>query len=83
MITKGKEILHDLFYLLMDELVVRKSCNLFPRYYRPIAEECLQKGEFEAARAVCNFLALLTDQDALRLHSLLKGAKVSSIFDLL
>jgi len=25
----------------------------------------------------------LTDQDALRLHSLLKGAKVSSIFDLL
>ncbi len=83
MITKGKEILHDLFYLLMDELVVRKSCNLFPRYYRSIAEECLQKGEFEAARAVCNFLALLTDQDALRLHSLLKGAKVSSIFDML
>jgi dGTPase len=83
MITKGKEILHDLFYLLMEELVERKSCNLFPRYYRPIAEECLEKGELEAARAVCNFLALLTDQDALRLHSLLKGAKVSSIFDLL
>jgi dGTPase len=83
MITKGKEILHDLFYLLLEELVVRKSCNLFPRYYRPIAEECLQKGELESARGVCNFLALLTDQDALRLHSLLKGAKVSSIFDLL
>jgi dGTPase len=83
MITKGKEILHDLFYLLLEELVDRKSCNLFPRYYRSIAEECLERGELEAARAVCNFLALLTDQDALRLHALLKGAKVSSIFDLL
>ncbi|NWG12408.1 MAG: dNTP triphosphohydrolase [Acidobacteria bacterium] len=84
MSTKGKEILHDLFSLLMQELVGRRSCALFPRYYRPIVEQCLQRGgELEAARAVCNFLALLTDMDALRLHSLLRGSKASSIFDLL
>ena len=84
MSTKGKEVLHDLFYLLMEELVRRRSCTLFPRYYRPIVEECLKRGgELEAARAVCNFLALLTDMDALRLHSLLRGSKSSSIFDLL
>jgi hypothetical protein len=37
----------------------------------------------EAARGVCNFLALLTDMDAIRLHSLLRGSQASSIFDLL
>ena len=84
MSTKGKEVLHDLFHLLMEELVERRSCALFPRYYRPIVEECLERGgELEAARAVCNFLALLTDLDALRLHSLLRGSKASSVFDLL
>ncbi len=84
MSTKGKEILQDLFSLLIGELVSRRSCVLFPRYYRSIIEECLERGgELEAARAVCNFLALLTDMDALRLHSLLRGSKASSIFDLL
>jgi dGTPase len=83
MSTKGKEILHELFNLLREELVERKSCALFPRYYRPIAEECLEKGEAEATRAVCNFLALLTDMDALRMHALLRGSKASSIFDML
>jgi dGTPase len=83
MTTKGKEILHDLFYLLLGELVEKKSDALFPRYYRPIIEESMGKGEAEAARAVCNFLALLTDMDALRLHALLRGSKASSIFDLL
>ena len=83
MSTKGKEILHELFNLLREELVERKSCALFPRYYRPIAEECLEKGEAEATRAVCNFLALLTDMDALRMHALLRGPKASSIFDML
>jgi dGTPase len=83
MTTKGKEILHDLFYLLLGELVEKKSYALFPRYYRPIAEESMGRGEPEAARAVCNFLALLTDMDALRLHALLRGPKASSVFDLL
>jgi dGTPase len=83
MSTKGREILHDLFHLLMGELVEKRSCALFPRHYRPIVETALQRGELEAARAVCNFLALLTDMDALRLHSLLRGSKASSIFDLL
>jgi dGTPase len=83
MTTKGKEILHDLFYLLLGELVEKKSYVLFPRYYRPIIEESMGKGESEAARAVCNFLALLTDMDALRLHALLRGSKASSVFDLL
>jgi dGTPase len=83
MSTKGKEILHDLFYLLLSELVERKSYALFPRYYRPIIEESMDKGEPEAARGVCSFLALLTDMDALRLHALLRGSKASSIFDLL
>ncbi len=83
MTTKGKEILHDLFYLLVGELVEKKSDALFPRYYRPIIEESMGKGEVEAARGVCNFLALLTDMDALRLHALLRGSKASSIFDLL
>ncbi len=84
MSTKGKEVLHDLFHLLMEELVERKSCALFPRYYRTIVEECLERGgELEAARAVCNFLALLTDLDALRLHSLLRGSKASSVLDML
>jgi dGTPase len=83
MTTKGKEILHDLFYLLVGELVEKKSDAVFPRYYRPIIEESMGKGEVEAARGVCNFLALLTDMDALRLHALLRGSKASSIFDLL
>jgi dGTPase len=83
MTTKGKEILHDLFYLLVGELVEKQSDALFPRYYRPIIAESMGKGECEAARGVCNFLALLTDMDALRLHALLRGSKASSIFDLL
>jgi dGTPase len=83
MSTKGKEILHDLFDLLLGELVEKKNVALFPRYYRPIIEESMGKGELEAARGVCNFLALLTDMDALRLHSLLRGSKSSSIFDLI
>jgi len=83
MSTKGKEILHDLFDLLLGELVDKKNVALFPRYYRPIVEESMAKGELEAARGVSNFLALLTDMDALRLHSLLRGSKSSSIFDLI
>ncbi len=83
MSTKGREVLRDLFHLLMEEVVHKKSVTLFPRYYRPIIENCLGGGEFEAARAVCNFLALLTDMDALRLHALLRGSKASSIFDLI
>lgn len=83
MSTKGKEILHDLFYLLLAEVVEKQSDAIFPRYYRPIIEECMGRGEMEAARSVCNFLALLTDMDALRLHALLRGSKTSSIFDLI
>jgi dGTPase len=83
MMTKGKDILKDLFYLLVEELVEKESDALFPHYYRPIIAESLGKGETEAARGVCNFLALLTDMDALRLHARLRGSKVSSIFDLL
>ena len=82
MTAKGKEILSDLFRLLMDEIVERQSCVLFPRYYRPTIEEAMRKGELESARAVCNFLALLTDMDALRLHSALRGSKGSTLFDL-
>jgi dGTPase len=81
MSTKGREILRDLFQLLMEEVIEKRSMDLFPRYYRPIIEECLGGGQMEAARAVCNFLALLTDMDALRFHSLLRGSKASSIFD--
>jgi len=81
MSTKGREILRDLFQLLMEEVLKKKSVALFPRYYRPIIEECLGGGQMEAGRAVCNFLALLTDMDALRLHALLRGSKASSIFD--
>ncbi len=83
MSTKGKEVLSDLFHLLLQELTEKKSFALFPRSYRPIIEECMGKGELEAARGVCNFLALLTDMDALRLHALLRGSKASSIFDLI
>jgi dGTPase len=79
--TKGREILRDLFQLLLEEVLDKKSVALFPRYYRPIVEECLDGGQMEAARAVCNFLALMTDMDALRLHALLRGSKGSSIFD--
>jgi dGTPase len=81
MSTKGREILRDLFQLLLEEVLEKKSVALFPRYYRPIIEECLEGGAKEAARAVCNFLALMTDRDALRLHDLLRGSKASSIFD--
>jgi dGTPase len=81
MSTKGREILRDLFQLLLEEVLGKKSVSLFPRYYRPIVEECLKGGRTEAARAVCNFLALMTDMDALRLHALLRGSKASSIFD--
>ena len=81
MSTKGREILRDLFQLLMQEVLEKKSVALFPRYYRPIIEECFGGGQMEAGRAVCNFLALLTDMDALRLHALLRGSKASSVFD--
>ncbi len=81
MSTKGRELLRDLFHLLMEEVLEKNSVALFPRYYRPIIEESLEGGQMEAARAVCNFLALLTDMDALRFHSLLRGSKSSSIFD--
>ena len=81
MSTKGREILRDLFQLLMGEVLDKKSVALFPRYYRPIIEDSLEGGQMEAARAVCNFLALLTDMDALRFHALLRGSKASSIFD--
>jgi dGTPase len=81
MSTKGREMLRDLFHLLLEEVLKKKSVALFPRYYRPIIEESLGKGQGEAARAVCNFLALMTDMDALRLHALLRGSKASSIFD--
>jgi len=81
MSTKGREILRDLFHLLLDEVLKKKSVVLFPRYCRPIIENCLGKGPAEAARAVCNFLALMTDMDALRLHALLRGSKASSVFD--
>jgi dGTPase len=83
MSMKGKEIVRELFYLLLGELVQKKSFAIFPRYYRPIIQKCMAKGELEAARGVCNFLALLTDMDALRLHSLLRGSKYSSVFDLI
>jgi dGTPase len=83
MSTKGREILRELFQLLLGEVVEKESSALFPRYYRSIIEECFGRGQLEAARAVCNFLALLTDMDALRLHSLLRGSKASSIFDLI
>jgi dGTPase len=82
MSTKGREILRELFQLLLGE-VEKESSALFPRYYRPIIEECFGGGQLEAARAVCNFLALLTDMDALRLHALLRGSKASSVFDLI
>jgi len=81
MSAKGREILRDLFQLLMVEVLEKRSVALFPRYYRPIIEDCLGGGQMEAARAVCNFLALMTDMDALRFHDLLRGSKASSIFD--
>ncbi len=83
MSTKGKEILRDLFHLLLAELVEKKSLALFPLFYRPVIEECLAGGELRAARGVCDFLAQLTDMDALRLHALLRGSKASSMFDLM
>jgi dGTPase len=79
--TKGREILRDLFGLFLEEVLDKKSVALFPRYYRPIIEEGISRGLDETARAVCNFLALMTDMDALRLHALLRGSKTSSIFD--
>ncbi|MDR1727666.1 MAG: dNTP triphosphohydrolase [Acidobacteriota bacterium] len=79
--TKGREILRDLFHLFMEEALEKRSTALFPRYYRPAVEESLDGGRDAVARAVCNFLALMTDMDALRLHDLLRGSKTSSIFD--
>jgi dGTPase len=79
--TKGREILSDLFHLFLEEVLEKRSVALFPRYYRPIVEEGMSRGLGETARAVCNFLALMTDMDALRLHALLRGSKTSSIFD--
>ena len=79
--TKGREILRDLFHLFLEEALEKRSVALFPRYYRPIVEEGLNSGLDETARAVCNFLALMTDMDALRLHALLRGSKTSSLFD--
>ena len=80
--TKGREILRELFHLFLEEAIEKRSVALFPRYYRPIVEEGLNKGLDETARVVCNFLALMTDMDALRLHALLRGSKTtSSVFD--
>ena len=79
--TKGREILRDLFRLLLEEVTEKRSVALFPRYYRPIVEDGMNRGMDGTARAVCNFLALMTDTDALRLHALLLGSKTSSIFD--
>jgi dGTPase len=81
--AKGREILTDLFHLLTGEILEKNSLALFPRSYRPVIRECLGKGESAAARGVCNFLALLTDMDALRLHAIFRGSKNSSIFDLI
>jgi len=79
--TKGQEVLRDLFNLFLEEVLEKRSVALFPRYYRPIVEESINIGLNETARAVCNFLALMTDMDALRLYALLRGSKTSSIFD--
>jgi len=79
--TKGREILRDLFHLFLEEVMEKRSVALFPRYYRPIAENGMNRGLDETARAVCNFLALMTDMDALRMHALLRGSKTSSVFD--
>ena len=81
MSTKGREILRDLFHLLLEEVLEKKSVALFPDITGLLLKECFGRGQMEAARAVCNFLALLTDMDALRLHALLRGSKASSIFD--
>ena len=79
--TKGREILRDLFHLFFEEVVEKRSVALFPRHYRPIVEDGMNRGVEETARAVCNFLALMTDTDALRMHALLRGSKTSSVFD--
>jgi len=79
--TKGRETLRDLFHLFLEEVLEKRNVALFPRYYRPVVEESMGKGLDETARAVCNFLALMTDMDALRLHALLRGSKYSSVFD--
>jgi dGTPase len=80
--TRGGEILRRLFEVLLDDLLIRKSSALFPRYYRPIIDACTGAGGLELARSVCNFLALLTDMDAVRLYASLEGSRPSSIFDL-
>jgi len=79
--AKGREILRDLFQMLLGEVLEKKNVVLFPRYYRPIVEESMSDGPNEAARAICNFLALMTDMDALRFHALLRGSKGISLFD--
>jgi len=78
---RGREILRDLFSLFLEEVLEKRSVALFPRYYRPIIEDGINGGLEETARAVCNFLALMTDMDALRLHTLLLGSKTSLLFD--
>jgi dGTPase len=45
MSAKGREILRDLFHLLMEEVIEKRSVVLFPRYYRPLIEECLDGGQ--------------------------------------
>ncbi len=79
---KGKVILKELFDVLLEEVLVGKNSALFPSYYRPIIDACTASGELEVARGVCNFLALLTDMDALRLYASLHGSKPATIFDL-
>ena len=81
MTARGKEILRDLFHLLMVELVERENQEVIPRYYWPLIRDYLGKGETEAARGICNFLALLTDMDAVRLHNQLRGLDSPSLFD--
>ena len=78
---RGREILRDLFNLFLEEVLDKRNVALFPRYYRPIMEDAINKGLDETARSICNFLALMTDMDALRMHALLLGSKTSSIFD--
>ena len=79
--TRGREILKDLFQLLLKEILEKRSVALFPRYYRQTVADGMNRSLDETARALCNFLALMTDMDALRLHALLLGSKTSSIFD--
>jgi dGTPase len=80
--TRGGEILRELFDVLLEDVLLRKRSLLFPRYYRPIIDASIEAGELESVRGVCNFLALLTDMDAIRLYSSLRGSSMSSILTL-